>query len=161
RLAEESGAAIVVVAHLNKGQSNDPLQRLGGSVGLAAAARSVVLLGRDPDDPQGTSGSRRVLAHAKSNLGSLDDSLGFAIETIELESGVTTARIVETGLSAYSAPDLLEVRSFPGGAKFTAASDLLVAQLRDGPRTAKELGDIATAGGISSQTLRRAKVALN
>ena len=51
RLAEETGAAVVVVAHLNKGQSSDPLQRLGGSIGLPAAARSVLLLARDPDDP--------------------------------------------------------------------------------------------------------------
>ena len=42
-VAEES-AAIVVVAHLNKGQTSEPLQRLGGSIGLAAA-RSVLLPG--------------------------------------------------------------------------------------------------------------------
>jgi hypothetical protein len=38
RLAEEAGAAVVVIAHLNKGQSADPLQRLGGSIGIPAAA---------------------------------------------------------------------------------------------------------------------------
>jgi hypothetical protein len=37
-------------------------------IGLAAAARSVLLLARDPDDPEGASGPMRVLAQAKSNL---------------------------------------------------------------------------------------------
>jgi Histidine-specific methyltransferase, SAM-dependent len=45
-LAEETGAAVLVVAHLNKGQGTDPLHRLGGSIGIPAAARSVLLLGR-------------------------------------------------------------------------------------------------------------------
>src|SRR5207249_7979524 len=51
-LAEETNTAVLLIAHLNKGQSEHPLQRLGGSIGIAAAARSVLLLGRDPDDPE-------------------------------------------------------------------------------------------------------------
>jgi hypothetical protein len=54
---------------LNKGESTDPVQRLGGSIGLPDAARSVLLLARDPDDPDGVDGSQRVLAQAKSNYG--------------------------------------------------------------------------------------------
>ena len=67
--------AIRLIAHLNKGRDADPLRRLGGSIGLAAAARSLLLLTRDPGDAEGASGSRRVLAQAKSNLGLLEPSL--------------------------------------------------------------------------------------
>ena len=70
-LAEEQGTAVLLIAHLNKGRDADPLRRLGGSIGLAAAARSLLLLARDPDDPEGETGGKRVLAHAKSNLGQL------------------------------------------------------------------------------------------
>ena len=64
-LAQELGTAVLLIAHLNKGRDADPLRRLGGSIGLAAAARSLLLLARDPDDPEGETGARRVLAHAK------------------------------------------------------------------------------------------------
>jgi RecA-family ATPase len=57
-LAESTGAAVLVVSHLNKGRGTDPVQRLGGSIGLAAAARSVLLLDRDPDDPDGETARR-------------------------------------------------------------------------------------------------------
>src|SRR5262249_8837957 len=66
-LARERDAAVLLIAHLNKGRDADPLRRLGGSIGLAAAARSLLLLARDPDDPDGAIGPRRVLAQAKSN----------------------------------------------------------------------------------------------
>jgi RecA-family ATPase len=83
-LAEASGTAIIVVSHLNKGASSDPLQRLGGSIGLAAAARSVLLLARDPDDPEGESGSRRILAQVKTNLGTCSSSLRYQLQTAQL-----------------------------------------------------------------------------
>ena len=80
-LAEEQGTAMLLIAHLNKGRDADPLRRLGGSIGLAAAARSLLLLARDPDDPDAETGARRVLAHAKSNLGQLETSCAYRIET--------------------------------------------------------------------------------
>src|SRR5215207_1311682 len=49
--AERSGAAIVVVRHLNKSASANPLYRGLGSVGIIGAARSGLLLAADPDDP--------------------------------------------------------------------------------------------------------------
>ena len=70
-LAQEQETAVLLIAHLNKGRDADPFRRLGGSIALAAAARSLLLLARDPDDPEGAAGARRVLAQAKSNLGQL------------------------------------------------------------------------------------------
>jgi hypothetical protein len=106
-MAEETGAAVLVVAHLNKGQGTDPLQRLGGSIGIPAAARSVLLLGRDPDEPDG---NRRVLAHAKSNLGPLSPSLAFALEGVSLtDTGIEAGLIREVGTSRYRAEDLLSI----------------------------------------------------
>ena len=156
-LAEESGAAVVVVAHLNKGQSSDPLQRLGGSIGLPAAARSVLLLGRDPDDPDGAEGERRVLAHVKTNLGARAASLALQIETIEAAAGAG-GRIVPGGFSPHNGEDLLTVQQHGrGGAKRAGAVILLQEQLAAGPKAVRDLLEVADAQGISETTLNRAK----
>jgi hypothetical protein len=162
RLAEESGAAVVVVAHLNKGQSTDPLQRLGGSIGLPAAARSVLLLARDPDDPDGNEGGRRVLAQAKSNLGAPSPSLAFEIETVTLPgSGIETARVREIGVSAYGSSDLLVSDRPRRGGKLVTAIGLLERELCSGPRPVEQLRELAAQHSISESTLDRAKAALD
>ena len=48
----------------------------GGSVGFVAAARSILVFGVDPNDEQGARGPKRVLAHAKCNVGRLQRSRG-------------------------------------------------------------------------------------
>jgi putative DNA primase/helicase len=154
-LAEETGAAVLVVAHLNKGQGSDPLQRLGGSIGIPAAARSVLLLGRDPDDPHG---SRRILAHAKSNVGPLASSLAFTIDGVSLKrSGVETARVNESGSSPYRAEDLLSIERPERGAKLAEAMAFLDDELQEGPSLVKEVTEKAQKLGISKQTLKRAR----
>jgi hypothetical protein len=157
RLAEETGAAVLVVAHLNKGESSDPLQRIGGSIGLAAAARSVLLVATDPDDPDGVSGRRRVLAHVKSNIGPLAESRQLVIETARAAMGAPTARIKDAGASAYSASELLAVDPPERGGKLTEAVQFLQSELRHGPRLATELEEEAAKHDISKKTLFRAK----
>jgi RecA-family ATPase len=160
-LAEETRSAILVVAHLNKGQSEDPLQRLGGSIGIPAAARSVLILARDPDDPDGEQGSRRVLAHVKSNLGSLEPSVRYRIERVALAdpSGETveTARMVEEGEAPYTGAELLAAPLAERGAKLREAITFLEADLRSGERPVREVQRAAQELGIKEETLRRAK----
>src|SRR4030095_7879889 len=69
-LGERTGAAIVVVRHLNKSTGANPLYRGGGSIGIIGAARCGLLLALDPEHPQ-----RRILAATKSNLGQPPPSL--------------------------------------------------------------------------------------
>jgi RecA-family ATPase len=63
QMAERTGAAIVLVRHLNKTPGGNPLYRGGGSIGLIGAARSELVVGRHPDDDE-----LRVLAGQKNNL---------------------------------------------------------------------------------------------
>jgi AAA domain len=160
-LAEERGIAVVVVAHLNKGQSSDPLQRLGGSIGLPAAARSVLLLGRDPDDPKGERGDRRVLAHVKSNFGRQAASLALRIEQAPVEDwlpGFKTAMIIETGTSPYQGSDLLRNQTVGDLPEVTTeAVSFLRQTLADGPRRVKEIEAEATQAAIPWETVKRAK----
>lgn len=160
-LADTRHLAIVLVAHLNKGLGTDPLHRLGGSIGLPAAARSVLLLGRDPDDPEGTSGSRRVLAHVKSNFGQLAESEAHRIGSAKVESWLeemTVAYIVEAGPSPYRGSDLLVAgheADQPGVMQEAVA--FLKAVLSEGSRPASEVEAEAEQAGLPWDTVKRAK----
>jgi len=160
-LAAATGAAILLVAHLNKGASTDPLQRLGGSIGLPAAARSVLLLAADPDDPDGDDGASRVLAHVKSNISEQAPSLLLRIESVTLADGSTTARISEAGFSPYSGGQLLVPDRQPRGSRLAEAIAFLQVQLADGERPASEIQELALEAGITQSTLDRAKKALS
>jgi AAA domain len=74
KLAEETGTAVVVVRHLNKGSGDNPLYRGGGSIGIVGAARSALLVAQHPEDE-----GRRVLASLKSNLAKPAPSLAFML----------------------------------------------------------------------------------
>lgn len=62
-LAEKTGAAVLLVRHLNKLNGGPALYRGGGSIGIAGAARSALLVGRNP-----AASNQLVLAAAKCNL---------------------------------------------------------------------------------------------
>ena len=160
RLAEEHHCAVVIVAHLNKAMGVDPLYRTGGSVGIPAAARSALVLMRDPDDPDGEEGSSRVLAHFKSNYGPLAPSLRYQLESVHLDGDVLTARLVADGESDHAARDLLSVPTGEERTERDEAVDFLRAELAGGPRPAKELQRASKAMGVSERTLRRAKKTL-
>ena len=155
-LAENTGAAVVAVAHLNKGQDADPLRRIAGSIGLQAAARSILLLGRDPTDPDGERGNRRLLVHVKSSLSELAPSLTYEVSGVELDDGVETARISCLGESPLGASELLASDLEPSSAMAEAMEHIRV-ELADGPKAAKAMFASADDAGISRETLRRAK----
>jgi AAA domain-containing protein/bifunctional DNA primase/polymerase-like protein/primase-like protein len=62
QLARSFDTTMLIVRHLRKGDSGDPLYRGLGSIGIAARVRSIMLLGRHPEEPD-----VRALAHVKSN----------------------------------------------------------------------------------------------
>jgi putative DNA primase/helicase len=160
RLAELEHCAVVLVVHLNKGQDVDPLRRIGGSVGLPAAARSVLLLARDPDDPDGENGRRRVLAHVKSNLAGPAPSLQYQVEAVHLSGGIPTARIQLLGESHHQGHDLLAPRPVEGESPIEEAEDFLRFQLGWGPQPATAVHQAAEKRGIAPRTLKRAKANL-
>jgi hypothetical protein len=56
-------AAVVAIRHLNKRVGDDAIYRGGGSIGFTGLARSVLAVGRDPDDHD-----RMILAPIKLNV---------------------------------------------------------------------------------------------
>lgn len=151
-VAERTGAAIILLRHLNKGQGT-ALQRGGGSIGIVGAARAGYLAVKDPDDP-----NRVILAATKCNVGPLPTSLAYRL--VGTENGA--ARVEWLGETDHTADELVSNRAGLGDSE---ERDALCGFLTDyvrqrgGECTAKEVADAAANnfGPIPKATLKRAR----
>jgi hypothetical protein len=151
-LAGETGAAVLVVRHLNKMAGGNPLYRGGGSIGIIGAARSGLLVAKDPDDPD-----RRVLAATKCNLAKLPPSLAFDLSPAE--NGAL--RVGWIGPSAHTAESLLAApRDEEDQSAVGQAVEVLRTILADGPVQAEQAKAEARKAGVQERTLQRAKALL-
>jgi hypothetical protein len=157
-IARESGCAILAIIHLNKGASTDTHLRHEASAAFTQVVRGGLLLGRDPDDPDGETGDQRVLAVSSSNLARIPPALVYRIESAVVggDDGVAidTAKVVHIGESSVESHDLLRGHDPEESSERDEACQFLEAELADGPRKTKEV-ERAFAG--SSRTLRRAR----
>jgi hypothetical protein len=152
RMAEWTGAAVVLVRHLNKTQGGNPLYRGGGSIGIIGAARSGMMVGPHPDSDE-----LRVLAGQKNNLSLPPRSLAYSIETAENGS----AKITYQGFSETTAAQLLRVpEDEEEKSALTEAKEFLTSELVRTPVSAKAIKKSAREAEISERTLRRAKQVL-
>lgn len=152
QMAERTGAAVLLVRHLNKTPGGNPLYRGGGSIGIIGAARSGMVVGRHPDDEE-----LRVLAGQKNNLSLPPESLAYRIETAD--NGA--ARITYEGVSEATAGQLLRVPvDEEEKSALTEAKEFLLSELRPHPVSANAIKRSAREADISERTLKRAKQAL-
>jgi hypothetical protein len=166
RLAETQGCAVVALMHLNKAQGLAPLARLGGSSAFGNFARSVLLLDRDPDDPDGEEGNQRVLAHIKCNVAPYAPSLLYKVAPILLpaEDGqpeVETSRLELLGESPHNGRALLTTATEEERSALDDAKEFLLVELGDGARhPAEDVFKSARRIGIRDRTLQRARDAI-
>lgn len=150
-LAQGHGMAVLAVMHLNKGGSSRAIYRAQGSVDFVAAARSALLVGSDPDEPE-----RRALCHVKTNGAKQGPALGFRLA----DAGNGAARVEWT----RDPPNVTRILGEPSEAETLSALEeaqvFLRGELADGPRPSKELLEAAESEGISASTLKRAKAGL-
>ncbi len=147
-LADETGAAIVIVRHLTKSGGSKAIYRGGGSIGIIGAARSGMMVGEDPDDED-----RRVIAMVKSNLAAPAPSLSFTLE--EAPNGAVRVRwLGETDLAAE---DLLSTPRDEDSSALGQAREFLMDQLLSGPVPYREVAAAAERAGITMRTIKRAK----
>jgi hypothetical protein len=149
-LAESSGAAVLVVRHLRKGQGADPLQQGLGSVAIAAAARSVLRVSKDPSRPPGG----RIVTHLKNSFGPPSPPLYFTAG--RGESGKLLLRFEQGPPGAAGGIDSPSIRA----RQFREAAVFLREYLARGPVRAQSVLDAAAARTIAPRTLTRAKVEL-
>ena len=144
KLAEAYGCAILALRHITKSKGGRAIYAGQGSIDFTAAARSVLLAGSSPQDPD-----EHALLHIKSNLSALGQPLGYRLG----ESGFAW-----TGESRLTAADLLAAET--AGEERAAgeeASIFLRELLAERPLPARKVFEEAKKAGISEITLRRAK----
>jgi hypothetical protein len=98
-MAARLDVAVVLIRHLNKRVGDDAIYRGGGSIGFTGLARSVLAVGRDPDDHD-----RMILAPIKLNLAARPASLAYRIVA---DGPYEPAHIAWDGASERTAEDLI------------------------------------------------------
>jgi putative DNA primase/helicase len=154
-LAQRRRFALLGVRHINRRADSDPLARIADAQGIPQVARSVLVWGPDPDDPDGDGGDRKVLATAKNNLIKGRPAASFRIETVCLSETITAPRLVYLGESSAEAGDLVadqEARS-----QTQDAVRWLRDLLADGPVPVEEAKKAAADIGITPKPLRSAR----
>ena len=151
-LAEDTGVAMIVVRHLNKGSGASPIYRGGGSIGIVGAARSTLLVARHPEDER-----RRVLARVKNNLAEPVPSLAFEL----VGTGDGSVRVEWKGETHHAADALLAAPADPEErSALDEATDFLRDALAGGPIWSVKVKKDARKAEVAEATLRRAKTAL-
>ncbi len=148
-LAERLGAAVVIVRHLNKSQSESPLYRPGGSIGITATMRAGHLLAADP------AGGALVLAPTKSSLAPMPKPLRLRLVT---DPGSTFARVSWEGECEHSAASLLAPPPTPEDRSAVEEADEFLRELlAAGPVLSREAESEAKSAGLKLATVRRAR----
>ena len=146
-IAENTGCAIILVGHLNKNSGGKASYRGLGSIDFSAAARSILLIGRSPDN-----GDIRIVAHQKRNLAPIGTSLEFTLNDGKVEW---------LGESDISAEDLMAGNSpDKANSKIDEATAVLTSYLANGPKPYHEIMELAKTERISERTMLRAKTGL-
>jgi RecA-family ATPase len=156
-VAQRRRCAVVYLRHLNKSNGTKAIYRGGGSIAIIGAARSGMLVARDPDDE---TGKLKVLAHTKHNLSAEQPSLTYQLEYVE---ALGVCRLQWQGESAKKADDLLAVlteeqkeEKEQAQSKLDQACQWLHDFLAEGPQPVKLCHQEAVKLGIARRTLERA-----
>ena len=154
-ISEEFNSAIILVRHVGKSKGmGDPRAAGLYSIEWRAAARSVLLCGSDPDNP-----NKKALTQSKNQFGSLSDPIGYEIKSDA--SSPTGASFTWAGVSDLTASRILSgTATDDEKAARRAACDLLKEALSNGERLAGDIKAEAQVIGVSTRTLDRARADL-
>ena len=147
-LAEKYSCAIVLIEHMNKAITMKGLYRGLGSIDVTAAARSILMLGSDPNNE-----NDKGVAHIKSNGAKAGGIVGFTIHDDGIEWNPHTTLTL----------DMIQGRTIPqreekNDTALDEAKDFLQDVLSDGKQSSKDILLTAKQCGISERTLRRARL---
>ena len=152
-IAQTSGAAVLMVRHLNKQGDLKALYRGGGSIAFIGAARSGLVVDRHPEDK-----ATIVLAQTKANLARDVPALTYRVESWDLDDAIP---VVSWGEELDMEAD--ELLRKVDGRRDSSGRDAVVAfltdLLADGPVPAKAVRAAATAAGVPWRTIERHKEA--
>jgi hypothetical protein len=146
-LAQQFQCAFLLIRHPSKSAKGHSIHRGAGSFAFAGVVRSMLLIGKDPEDP-----STSVLVHHKFNLSKQGQSIRFWIT----DEGL----FAWCGYCDVTASQLIAPESSWNGNHLKQkelAKDLLIRLLRDGAQSANLIYQVAERAKISGRTIERAK----
>ena len=142
-VALETGAAIVLIGHVNKSENSKLIHRGLGSADISAAVRSIILVQKDENDH-----GLRIAQTIKSNFRECDYTpIGMRMENEQIY-------FVELGEDEEE--EIILGRNRP----IDIAMEFLEEKLADGPIESNEIKELLADEGISERTANRAKKAL-
>jgi hypothetical protein len=148
-IARKTGAAILIVDHLNKRTGIPAVHRGSGSIAFNAAPRSVLMACKHPQEPE-----TFVLSSVKCNL--CAPPLSLAYRTIPADNGVL--KLEWLGECPYDADELVTAAfEATSSRKLKAAEDWLRVRLGSASALSKVVEKEAANMGISARTLARAR----
>jgi hypothetical protein len=157
--AEQNLCAVVGISHFAKGGAGtSPADRVIGSQAFSALARTVLVAAKQHDS------DARVLARAKSNIGTDEGGVSYVIEPCTINDGIETTRVAWGDLIEGSAREILgdvegtddETRSDDDD-----PSEALRRILKDGPMTGKQVKSLMAENGYSAKQTRTAREKLS
>lgn len=153
-LAQDTGALVLLIVHLNKRTDGNPQQRIGGSTAWIAAPRVAFMVIED------TKSKARFMLPVKNNLG--DDKTGFEYRIQEKlvaypEQTLKTSHIEWMGTSQKSAAELLDPPKREKASAVDEAKLFLEQELGQSPAMVTDLKASAKSAGISWASVQRAK----
>jgi len=152
QFADEIGACLLCVTHLNKGGSGNALSRVTGSIAFAAAARACFVVTKDPDDQE-----RRLMLPLKNNLAKDTHGFAYRIEEKDLSGIITSFVAWEPDKIDLSAEEILSTQGDKSENRAFAES-FLREELKDGIEIpCKGLYERAEEHRISSKVLWKMK----
>jgi hypothetical protein len=161
--AQQHRVAVLAISHLRK-SGGRAIYRTMGSLAFAAAARTVLGVGVDPQDD---TGQRRLMLPIKANLTADSSGMAWTIVPKALNGLGELPRIAweRDPVPAGDVDSLLggedeDGKRGPDAYARGEAVEFLKQELAAGPRSAKEMESAAKQAGVASRTLDRAKALL-
>jgi hypothetical protein len=151
KIAREFDCAMIVIRHLRKSRDGDALHQGLGSIAVAGRVRSMLVLGKHPEDPE-----LRAIAHTKSNYGKLGPTIVFDLKPAVGKS-VPAVTWFET--EDIAADDILRPQSEATAGRPPKESEQVERFLRDflddGEMDSKAVFRSGETRGFSAITIRR------
>ncbi len=153
-LAQDTGAMILLIVHLNKRTDGGAQQRFSGSTAWTAAPRVGFMVAEDPLTKQ------RFMLPVKNNIG--DDRLGYQyhIEEKLINYGGQTFKSSSIVWDQTTNRSVAELLTPPNASRVSVVDDaksFLEDELANGPLPVDQIKASAKAAGISWPSVNRAK----
>jgi hypothetical protein len=143
---------LLFLHHLNKRAGDSASYRMSGSIAFQAAARTVMIVTHDGEDPD-----RRVITQAKNNLAEDDTSYAFWIREKDIGDGIVRTYLSWDPIAERKTADEAPSESLHRG-QLDTAKDFLQDFLNEGPRSNREAQSstpMTLSGSVGTWARRR------